>query len=180
MVIAVSGTPGTGKTVFSRLLAKKLDAILIDLKTLVEKKKVYTVDEDGTKAVDVLAMRREFSRELRSSRRPVVVEGLLSHLLQKKFFTHVVVLRTNPQILAQRLRARKYSEKKILENADAEALDIVLWEAVEAHGVNKVYEIDTTGIEAAKAVEVFMLVLKGKTLSSPGKFDWLEEHFKFD
>lgn len=180
MVIAVSGTPGTGKSVFSKILAEKLDAKLVDLKRLIEKRKIYALDADGTKAVDVPKMRKEFARDIRSLRGTVVVEGLLSHLLPKKYITHIVILRTRPQVLEQRLRARKYSEKKIRENVDAEALDIILWEAVEVHGVDKVHEIDTTNLEAAKAVEVFMRALEGRVSPRPGKIDWLEEHFKLD
>lgn len=178
MVIAVSGTPGTGKSTFSRLLADKLGATLIDLRDLIERKKIYTSAKDGTKIVDVSSMCRQFLRELKSSRGPIVVEGLLSHLLPKRHLTHVVVLRTHPQVLEQRLRARKYSEKKIRENADAEALDIILWEAVEAHGVGKVYEIDTTCSKAPKSVELFMRALEGKAPLKVGQVDWLEEHFK--
>ena len=180
LVIAVSGTPGTGKSVFSKALAKKIGAELVDLKSLIESRKICTLDEDGTKAVDVPKMRKEFAADIRSFRGTIVVEGLLAHLLPKRYITHVIVLRTRPRVLEQRLRARKYSEKKIQENVDAEALDIILWEAVEAHGVDKVHEIDTTNIEVSKAVELFLRALEGKASPRPGKIDWLEEHFKLD
>lgn len=178
MVIAVSGTPGTGKSIFSKILAKKLNARLVDLRALVEKKKIYELAADGTKVVDVPKLRKEFIRGIRSIRGPIIVEGLLAHLLPRKFITHVVILRTRPAVLEQRLRARKYSKKKVQENVDAEALDIILWEAVEAHGVEKVQEIDTTNLSPAKTVALFLRALDGKVSSRPGKVDWLEEHFK--
>jgi len=178
LVIAVSGTPGTGKTVFSRALAKKLNAKLIDLHELIERKKIYTLDPDGTKVADPLQMCREFTREIKTVRGSIIVEGLLAHLLPKRALTHVVVLRTRPSILEQRLRARKYTKAKIRDNVEAEALDIILWEAVEKHGMNKVYEIDTTDLKTQNAVKLFLRALEGKTSLRPGKTDWLEEHFK--
>ncbi len=178
MVVAVSGTPGTGKSVLSKPLARKIDATLIDLKALVERKEIYTSDEDGTKAVDVPAMRREFSRELKKSHNNIVVEGLLAHLLPKRQITHVIVLRTRPEALKQRLRDRKYSKEKIAENLDAEALDIILWEAVETHGADKVFEVDTTSTDVSEAVGLILQFVEGKAPPNPGKVDWLEEHFK--
>lgn len=179
-MVAVSGTPGTGKSVFGKLLADRLGARLVDLKSLVEKEKIYTTGDEGTKVVDVAKMTKAFVRDLRSSRGPVVVEGLLAHLLPKRHLTQVVVLRTRPQVLEQRLRRRKYSKKKIAENVDAEALDIILWEAVEAHGVSRVHEIDTTELKPAEAVEAFLRAKEGKAAPKPGRVDWLEEHFKLN
>ena len=51
--------------------------------------------------------------------------------------------------LRKRLAQRKYPEKKIRENADAEALDVCLIETVEAFGPLQILEIDTTGHDAA-------------------------------
>ncbi|MGC8816530.1 MAG: adenylate kinase family protein [Candidatus Hadarchaeum sp.] len=178
LVIAVSGTPGTGKSTFSRILAERLRARLLRLNDLIEEHKIYSLDPDGTKSVDIPRLRRCFVKKLRELQGMVVVEGLLAHLLPKKVVDHVVVLRTRPKVLELRLRERKYPEKKIKENVDAEALDIILWEAVESHGIDKVHEIDTTDLTPEEAVEHFQRVLEGKAVARPGKIDWLEEHFK--
>jgi len=178
MVIAVSGTPGTGKSVFAQALTKKLGAKVIDLNVLIKKKKIYRLDADGTKIANLPKMRKEFVRAIRPSRSPVVVEGLLAHLLPKRHLTHVVVLRTQPRILERRLRARKYPKTKTRENVEAEALDIILWEAVQIHGINKVYEIDATGLKPDAAVKLFLDALAGKISLRPGKVNWLEEYYK--
>lgn len=176
-MIAVSGTPGTGKSVFARALAKKLGASVIELNTLITKKKIYKLDADGTKIANLPKMREEFARAIKDSGGPVVVEGLLAHLLQKKLLTHVVVLRTRPNVLERRLRVRDYSRTKTRENVEAEALDIILWEAVDAHGIDKIYEIDTTGLKPDAAVDLFLKALEGKTSLRPGKVSWLAEVF---
>jgi len=176
-VIAVSGTPSTGKSVFARALAKKLGASVIELNTLITKKKIYKLDADGAKIADIPKMKEEFARAIKDSSGPVVVEGLLAHLLQKKLITHVVVLRTRPKTLERRLYAREYSKTKTRENVEAEALDIILWEAVDAHGIDKVYEIDTTKLKPSAAANLFLEALVGRVSLRPGKVSWLAEVF---
>lgn len=177
LVIAVSGTPGTGKSIFARALAKKLNARLIDLNALIQRKKIYRLDVDGTKIANLPKMRNEFVQAIRTSRSPIVVEGLLAHLLPKKYLTHIIILRTRPRVLERRLRARKYSKAKIRDNVESEALSIILWEAVQAHGLDKVYEIDVTKLKPGAAVKLFSDALDGKVSLGPGKVDWLEEVF---
>jgi len=177
MVIAVSGTPGAGKSVFAQALAKKLGAQVIDLNALIKEKKIYKLDIDGTRIANLPKMRKEFARILKASRGLVIVEGLLAHLLLKRHLTHVVVLRTRPKVLERRLRTRKYSKAKTRENVEAEALDIILWEAVQVHGMDRVYEIDTTKLKPGAAMRLFLDALAGKISLSPGKVRWLEEVF---
>ena len=177
LVIAVSGTPGTGKSIFAQVLAKKLNAQIIDLSALIRRKKIYRLDVDGTKIANLPKMRKEFIRTIHASRSPIVVEGLLAHLLPKKYLTHVIILRTRPRVLERRLRARKYSKAKICDNIESEALSIILWEAVQAYGMDKVYEIDMTKLRANAAVKLFSDALASKVSLKPGKVDWLEEVF---
>ncbi|KUO39929.1 MAG: hypothetical protein AVW06_03190 [Hadesarchaea archaeon DG-33-1] len=177
LAIAVSGTPGTGKSIFARALAKKLNAQVIDLNALIERKKIYRLDVNGTKIANLPKMRKEFVRAVRTSRSPIVVEGLLAHLLSKKYLTHIIVLRARPRVLERRLRARKYSKAKIRDNVESEALSIILWEAVQAHGLGKVYEIDMTKLKPGAAVKLFSDALDGRISLRPGKVDWLEEVF---
>lgn len=179
-VIAVTGTPGTGKTTFGRTLAESLGAELVDLNDLIARKKIYRADREGTKVASLDRMKREFTIVLKSKKGEVVVEGLLSHFLPKRSLTHVVVLRTKPSVLKARLKTRKFGEKKLRENVEAEALDIILWEAVKTHGRRKVYEIDTTRRTPKTSVKLFLDALGGKAKLKPGKVSWLEEFYKIE
>ncbi|MEA1904985.1 MAG: adenylate kinase family protein [Candidatus Hadarchaeota archaeon] len=176
-VIAVSGTPGTGKTKFARRLAERMGAKMIDLNALIERRGIYELDEEGTRVTDPEVLGREFSRAIEDISGSLVVEGLLAHLLPKEKLTHVVVLRTRPKVLKKRLKERGYSGKKLRDNLEAEALDIILWEAVQAHGEDRVYELDTTELTTEEAVNLFQDALKGKVSLRPGKIDWLEDFY---
>ncbi|MEM2878492.1 MAG: adenylate kinase family protein [Candidatus Hadarchaeales archaeon] len=174
MVIAVTGTPGTGKTVFAEKLSGELNAGLIRINDLIEKRKIYELDRDGTKIVEVKALKRELKKEISKFEGTVIVEGHMSHFMQAA--THVVVLRTSPEVLINRLESRGYSARKVMENVEAEALDIILWEAVKEHGIKKVFEIDTTGKKVDECVRIFLSALKRKSKLKPGRISWLEKY----
>ncbi|KXB02771.1 hypothetical protein AKJ43_00615 [candidate division MSBL1 archaeon SCGC-AAA261D19] len=176
-VIAVSGTPGTGKSDFAQYLVKELGAKLISLDEIIEESGAYELDPDGTRVVDPEDLCEDIKRVIAREDRPVLIDGLLSHLLPTEMISQVVVLRTNPEVLEKRLRKRGYSEKKLQDNLEAEALGIILWEAVYKHGIDKVYEIDTTQKTTSDAVNVLKKALEGEKSLKPGEIDWLEEFF---
>ena len=74
-----------------------------------------------------------------------------------------------------RLEARGYSQAKIRENLEAEALDVILVEAVQM--CPRVDEIDTTGKSAAEVAGMIRKIVEGRLDLPPGQVDWLEEFF---
>lgn len=176
-IIAVTGTPGVGKSSFARELAKRLNAKVIDLNKMIEESKIYSLDENKTKATAPEDLREEFKRVINGESQDIIVDGLLSHLLAPNQVTHVVVLRTNPNVLRERLSSREYHNEKLEDNLEAEALGVILSEAIEIHGVKKIYELDTTNKSILESVKLFKKALKEKTSLEPGKIDWLEEFF---
>ncbi len=69
----------------------------------------------------------------------IILESHLAHYIADI----MIILRVYPPELKMRLKTRGYSEEKIRENIEAEALDVILVEAFE--WCKKVFEIDTTG-----------------------------------
>ncbi|KXB02098.1 hypothetical protein AKJ44_01420 [candidate division MSBL1 archaeon SCGC-AAA261F17] len=176
-IIAVTGTPGVGKSSFARELAKKLNAKLLDLNEVIEESKIYSSDENGTKVTATEDLREEFKQVISGESQDIVVDGLLSHLLAPNQVTHVVVLRTNPEVLRERLSSREYHNEKLEDNLEAEALGVILSEAIGIHGVEKIYEIDTTDKPTSESVKLFEKALKDELPLEPGDIDWLEEFF---
>lgn len=161
MKIAVTGTPGTGKTTVSRLFEQQ-DYNLIHLTEYVKEK---GLGEKGEKEFEVDL---EKMREVLKDEDFDVIEGHLAHHVPVDV---CVVLRTRPDKLRERLSERDYSEEKVDENVQSEALDVILSEAVENQEV--VIEFDTTGKDAEKVFkEVKRKFKKGK--SDYGNFDWIE------
>ncbi|RQG90585.1 adenylate kinase family protein [Natrarchaeobius chitinivorans] len=173
MRVAVTGTPGTGKTTATGLLEDRLgggsvpDLETVHLNDVLETEELYTeVDaERESKVADLEALSAWLE-----GRDDVVIESHLAHHFDAD---RVVVLRCHPEELEGRLRDRGEPEPKARENAESEALDVILAEAAEAHGLESVYEIDTTDREPAAVADALEAVLAGDRGPSAGDVDFV-------
>lgn len=180
LLAALTGVPGTGKTAVGKVLAARGFEV-VELGPLVERKQLYeSVDEArGSRVVDPRALSdflQPTLREARAKRGRLVLEGHLAHLVEG--VEVAVVLRCRPTALAERLRARGWSEAKVRENCQAEALDAITQEAVEE--VRRVLEVDTTALTAEQAAGVVAALLEGRdapilTAHRAGSVDWGDE-----
>jgi len=177
MIIALTGTPGTGKSSVCMLLSEKYR--IIDLNALVIREKLHDGKdrERDTLIVDTDALEKRVRALVADEISDVILEGHLSHHLSIPDV--IIVLRASPSELERRLRSRGYHERKIRENVEAEMLDVILVESVE--NPDKVYEIDTTGKpvkEVAGTVDDIIRAVKKQDEDflapfKPGKTDFL-------
>ena len=141
MIITVTGTPGTGKTTIS----EALDLQIVGLTRFVKQKGLGEQREEFE--VDIPAMKEALEDEVEEYEE-VVIEGHLAHYSPSDL---CFVLRCDPEVLDDRLEERNYSESKVRENLESEALDIVLAKAVEHQ--ETVIEIDTTDFDVDEVVK---------------------------
>lgn len=177
-VIVVTGTPGVGKTVCSRLLAVELSARYIDLGELVKEKDLNLgVDsERGTIIADIDGLATFLGQILEGEHQDCVIEGHLApHVLNGSYIELAFVLRCDPDELVSRLRKRGFSESKAFENASSEILGICLWEAIDQFGDDRVTEIDTTSLPPRQVVKEMMGILDGSSDRVVGRIDWLSK-----
>ena len=123
--IALTGTPGVGKTSLAKIAAAN-GYDVVDVKAWArETGSVAGYDaEDEADAIDLDALAAHVPP---ADGRKVLFEGHLSHLLE---LDQVWVVRWDPRDLRGRLEARHYRPAKVLENLEAEALDLILQEAL--------------------------------------------------
>jgi adenylate kinase len=166
MRVAVTGTPGTGKTTATERLDTDLD--VTHLNDAIEAEKLYTeVDEArDSKVADLEAV-----REWLDGRDDVLVESHLAHLLDAD---RVVVLRCAPGELERRLIERGEPAAKARENAESEALDVILSEAVRVHGERNVYEIDATDRDPGEVADEIAAAIAGDRDPSAGDVDFTD------
>jgi adenylate kinase len=166
MRVAVTGTPGTGKTTATELLDTDLD--VVHLNDAIEAEGLYTeVDEArDSKVADLEAV-----REWLDGRDDVLVESHLAHLLDAD---RVVVLRCAPGELERRLIERGEPAAKAEENAESEALDVILSEAVRVHGESTVYEIDATDRNPGEVADEIAAAIAGDRDPSAGDVDFTD------
>ncbi|MBI4406702.1 adenylate kinase family protein [Candidatus Micrarchaeota archaeon] len=190
MIIAISGTPGTGKTEVSKALAKKLNARslrerggrplnanLIGITPLVISHKLGTWDSKRkTLAVDVSELKK-CVRHHTIKNSTNIIEGHMAHMLPSDF---VFILRCNPVVLMKRLQKLGWNRAKIRENVEAELTGTIMAEASQhaarahspasAGGVHSwarrfpharcVYEIDTTKARPEAVALIMERILK--------------------
>lgn len=166
MRVAVTGTPGVGKTTAVEQLDTDLEVIHLNE---VIREEGFSTGEDaerGSLVADVDAL-----AEWLDGREDCLVE---SHLAHRFSADRVVVLRCHPEELVRRLTERGESEVKARENAESEALDVILAEAVETHGRERVYEVDATDRTPPEVAAEIAAVVAGEREPSAGEVDFLE------
>ena len=119
--LALTGTPGVGKTTVSSLLAD-VGYQVETVQGIAERFGcIDDVDsEDGARPIDIDGLNTQIHSEWKNNPiKSIIIDGHLSHLLQVDC---VVVLRCSPSVLRKRLTGRSYTEQKISGNVDWEIL----------------------------------------------------------
>jgi broad-specificity NMP kinase len=176
-VILITGTPRTGKTSTSHLLASKLDALYINLTDLAKQEKL-TLGKDkkrNTTIIDQKAMKQKLTTTIKNSQKNnIIIDGhYASNVISKKLASHVFILRRNPIELRKIMEQTGFTKDKLWENLASEILDVCLFDAINAYGQEKVCEIDATGKSTEKTVSEILEVLDGKRKCHIGIVDWL-------
>ena len=114
--IAVTGTPGVGKTSFCSKAKWSTNSV----KNLAEKYDcIGSIDRDGSAPIDIekLVVKLNWAGDDLQ-----LIDGHLSHLLP---VDAVILIRCHPDTLRERLISRGYSEEKINENIECELIGII-------------------------------------------------------
>ncbi|MBP2031108.1 adenylate kinase [Methanohalophilus levihalophilus] len=177
MFIALTGTPGTGKTSVTDVLENSYGYRVIHLNDVIKSERLFEeVDEDRDCVLAEMDMIANYLEGQSSDKDIIIVDSHLSH----HFAQQCIVLRTAPSDLRTRLLSRGYRDRKVEENVEAECLDVILVEAVEM--CEDVFEVETTGrhsTDVAKDIHGIVTAISSGSSPdsrfSPGSFNWIEE-----
>jgi adenylate kinase len=164
--VAVTGTPGTGKTTATDRLETDLD--VVHLNDLIREEGLTTGRDERR---DSLVADLDAVADRLAGREDVVVESHLAHHLNAD---RVVVLRCHPAEIERRLRERGEPEATVTENAESEALDVILSEAVDRHGTDRVYEIDATDLTPEGTAREIEAVVAGRREPAAGTVSFVD------
>ncbi|MCX8172730.1 MAG: adenylate kinase family protein [Archaeoglobaceae archaeon] len=160
-MIALTGTPGCGKSAVAEEL-KRRGYKVINIKEFAKKHRCAR--KLGSEIIIDVERLSRYGFD-------GIVEGHLSHLLKPEI---AIVLRCNPLVIKERLMARGWEYDKVMENVEAELIDVILFEALQ--NCDRVYEIDTTGLNVKEVADAVEKILKGNGDDfEPGKIDWISE-----
>ena len=150
--ILITGTPGVGKTSTASLIAERLGFRHVNVGELIKQCKCYDgFDEElDTNILDEDKLLDEmeviFEREAENEK-GIVADYHVCKIFPERWFDLVLVLRTNTEVLFDRLSARGYNERKRSENMQAEIMQIILDEARESYAEEIVHEVVSNTVE---------------------------------
>ncbi|HLC53453.1 MAG TPA: AAA family ATPase [Candidatus Nanoarchaeia archaeon] len=137
-VIAITGTPGTGKTTLANKL-KSQGYLLLDVPSLIKnfklaagydrKRRCSIINIEGF--VKAIGMSIRQIKRIKKDIKGIVIDSHLSHHLPKKLVSQCIVMRCSLKTLVRRLQKKGYSKRKIRENLEAEIFEVCLQEARE-------------------------------------------------
>ena len=161
--IAVTGTPGVGKTTF----CERFKWSKISVKELAEQHGcIDDVDEDGVTPIDVNALSQEINWPEGDY---WLIDGHLSHLLP---VDAAIVIRCNPSALQRRLESRGYSAQKINENVECELIGSIVAECLDLPFL----ELDSAdGLESMIASAEAWITDGFKPQRPSEPIDWIHE-----
>jgi adenylate kinase len=176
-VILITGTPCTGKTTTAKNLARKLDALYINLTDFANERRL-TTGEDKTRKTLIInetEMRKKLTETINSTENStVIIDGhYAAAVVPKRCVTRIFVLRRNPIELRKLMEMKGYQDTKLWENLASEILDVSLVEALQQHGEDKVCELDATGKTVEAVITEILTVINKNRKCTIGKVDWI-------
>jgi adenylate kinase len=165
--VALTGTPGTGKSAVGKRLRPA--RTVVEVGDLALREGVGRSFPGGIE-VDLPALAHRMG-PTGSVPTDAVLVGHLAHLLPVR---DAVVLRCRPDVLVRRLStADRGTQADRRENFLAEALDVVLCEAVQLGC--RVWEVDTTRRSVASVAAEVEDLLSRRPAARFGEVDWLSD-----
>lgn len=166
MRVALTGTPGTGKT--SAASRAAVDLEVIHLGEVVDREG-FSSGTDPVRESTVVDMHRVAG--YLEGRDDILFESHYAHRFEAD---RVIVLRCAPALLEERLRRQGFSERSVRENAESEAIDLILSEAVERHGRSAVFEVETTDRAIDEVADAVDAIVRGERDPTVGTVDYTD------
>ncbi|KAF2756191.1 P-loop containing nucleoside triphosphate hydrolase protein [Pseudovirgaria hyperparasitica] len=141
--IVITGTPGVGKTTHAELLATNTQLKHISLNDIAKEEDCYDgYDEElQTHILDEDKLLDHIESGLKAGGN--IIDYHACELFPEALIDLVVVIRCDSTLLFDRMKARRYPERKIEENMDSEIMQVILEEARESYAEEIVVELQS-------------------------------------
>ncbi|MCH9658512.1 AAA family ATPase [archaeon] len=168
MSIAITGTPGVGKHTITYKIADRLNLPILDINLIAKDSGLFEQSKD-TNDIDTEKLRLIFEQKI--SKGKIIVGHLAPYVLNKNQIKIMIVLRRSPYELISVYKDRKYTKRKIKENAGSEILGIIAHDATNQFH-EKVFQINVSKNTISETVEKAIRLIFGDKNNEI--IDWLE------
>jgi adenylate kinase len=138
MRIAITGTPGVGKTTTAQKLSEYLGLSHVNISEIAGDMGAVITKKGDTSVVNTDILKEKLDMD------DIIIDSHFAEVFDVDF---VFVLRCEPKVLYKRLEERGYTTEKIKENVMAEILDYCLVNSLEYHDPEKIFEVYTNFVE---------------------------------
>ena len=163
MIIAITGSVGTGKTTISKNLSKKLNIKCLHLNLIAKKFKIEDKKNLQTFNFNCEKLCQFVEKNYLQNKNSLIIESHFSHFLNPKLIDILFVITRNLKDLRLEYKKRKYNFKKIEENLDVEKLNLCFYESFE-NGFSKKKVFLIENLEISSLIKQILLNLKKNNL----------------
>lgn len=148
MRLAITGTPGVGKTTIAKRLGGLLGYKAVNEKEFCILEGIIVggggeIDEASMEVeVELKKLERSLNKLL-SKQKNIIFEGHLLCEIKGKFDV-VVLVKCNPEVLERRLETRGYSDVKVQDNVFCEGIEYCKKHCYRNYPGNRVVEVDNS------------------------------------
>lgn len=171
--ILIGGTPGTGKTMVSKVLGSKLSVDVVSLGNLADEFGCISAQDKArdTGIIDEDCLVDALVELVEPKGNRLIIEGHYIDLVPSSAVQWVFILRTHPETLRGRLSERNYKDEKVRENVEAEVLGVCQLDALDSFGEDRVLEIDTSEMAPADVASKIEQLISEE--AAPIRIDWM-------
>lgn len=132
MIIAISGSVGSGKTTVSKELSKKLNYKILHLNDLAKEFKIKDVKELQTFDFNIDGLVAKVNREIADGKhKNTIIEGHFAHFLNPELVDYLFIINRDLNELREEYDNRGYNEQKIKDNLEVESFNLCFYEGIE-------------------------------------------------
>jgi adenylate kinase len=181
-IIIISGTPGSGKTSVASKILELIESEIISLNEIAisnnfsfeydQKRSTYIVDFE----IFLPYILKEIKKLEKIDPPFLIIESHFTDIIPSNYMDYIFILRCDPDELYNRLKSRKYSNEKIVENIQAEILGNCVNYFIQKKIQVPFFEIDTTGLSIDTVANIIVDIVLGNKDGKEyriGKIDWL-------
>ena len=159
-IFIITGTPGTGKSTLARLISKETEMKLLEINSIIIENDLY--DEwDEIRDIPIINDKKineyflNWMKNL-SDDVKIIADGHYFEFISKELITKIIILRTDPPILKERLKNRNFQSSKINENVQAEILGNIMGVILQNYLEIPLLQVDTSKFDIKKSKNLIL------------------------